>query len=282
VKIGILNDLHVGHDGPDIVWHNRLLFDLAGAVAESAVAALNREGLDAVFVLGDITQAGLPHQVVLAHRLLSRLTVPWFAVPGNHDRLAVASGQFDRVFAGHTLPLYARMGGLGVLCLRESLDGVDLDADICWLGDAQIAQASAAVRADRPPALLVLCHFPLLEEPGWADGHGGKDAGCLADGARLIDELAPLLERRAVILCGHQHWHHVTRGPGWIQCVTASLIEYPMEMRVVTVEGDAVSGRVLTAGDAETAAASLLEARWVEGRDTDRAFSARLTGSAAA
>jgi hypothetical protein len=224
----------------------------------------------------------LPRQTALARDLLSGLAAPWFAVPGNHDRAAVASGEFDRLFGGHTLPPYARLGGLGVACLREDLAGKDLEEDTYQLGDAAIERALAAIRTDRPPALIVVSHFPLLEEPGWAARHGGLDAGWLADGARLVAGLAPLLESRAVILCGHQHWHHVINGPGWVQCVTASLIEYPMQARLVTVEGNRASSRVLAAGDPATAAVSLAEARWVEGREADRAFMARLDDPAAA
>ena len=52
MRIGILNDLHLGHSGEGR-WHNRLLYDRAAEIARSAVAVLNRQSLDLVLVLGD-------------------------------------------------------------------------------------------------------------------------------------------------------------------------------------------------------------------------------------
>ncbi len=278
MKFGVLTDLHLGSAGSDGAWHNRLLFDRAEEIARSAVAELNRQNLDAVFALGDITQSGLPHQVELARGVLLALAAPWFAVPGNHDRAAVASNQFDRAFAGHTLPLFSRLGELGVVCLREDLGGKDLEEDTYRLGGAQIEQALAAVEAERPQALLVLSHFPLLEETAWASQHAGKDAGWLADGAQLVDGLRQRIEGRAAILCGHQHWHHILEGPGWIQCVTASLIEVPMEVRAVAIDVAAglLSTTTIAAASSELVAASLSSAAWVRGREGDRVYSARI------
>ena len=272
MKLGILNDLHLGAPGRTGEWHNRLMFDQAEAIARSAIAVLNRQRPDAVVVLGDITQSGEPAQVGVAREVLASLAVPWYALPGNHDRAALKSGLFDEAFAGHVLPFYSRLGGSGVVCLRESLAGYGLDDDGFQLGQTQIAQVLDAVDADRPEHLIVLCHFPLMGEESWAAEHGGKDAGHLPDGPRLVEELSRRATRPVLILCGHQHWHHISHGRGWVQCVTASLIEYPMEVRLVTIDGQAVDVETFPGGAEQLASASLLSAAWVRGRDEDRAW----------
>ena len=271
MKLGILNDLHLGAPGRTGEWHNRLMFDQAEAIARSAIAVLNHQQPDVVFVLGDIAQSGEPSQIAVAREVLASLAAPWFALPGNHDRAALKSGLFDETFAGHVLPVYSRFGDAGVVCLRESLEGYGLDDDGFQLGQAQIAQALDAVDADSPGQLIVLSHFPLLGEESWAAEHGGKDAGDLPDGPRLVEEMCRRSTRRVLILCGHQHWHHISEGRGWAQCVTASLIEYPMEVRLLTTDEQAVSVETLPCVDEWLALSSLIDAQWVRGREEDRA-----------
>jgi hypothetical protein len=271
MRIGIVNDLHLGHRGEGR-WHNRLLYDRAEEIARSAIAVLNRQSLDLVLVPGDITEAGTEAQLLLARDILGAIEAPWYALPGNHDRAAVRSGQFDGVFAGHLPDLYSRRDDVGLLSLREKLPADGMRAAGYRIGDAVIEQAVARVADDRPPVLLVASHVPLVTEEAHAGGHGGKYAGHYADGLDLLARLESLAPRRSFIFCAHQHWHHILESPHWVQCTNAAMIEYPMEIRVVSVESAAMRISTVAAASREIAARSLDQARWVAGEKRDRDY----------
>ena len=57
MRIGILNDLHLGHTGTGI-WHNRLLFEHAEEAVQETVSLLNEKSLDMAIILGDVTNDG--------------------------------------------------------------------------------------------------------------------------------------------------------------------------------------------------------------------------------
>ena len=72
IRIGIINDLHIGHEGTG-EWHNRLLYDRAEEIARAAVAQLNSQKLDRVIILGDITNDGGESQLSAARAILDEL-----------------------------------------------------------------------------------------------------------------------------------------------------------------------------------------------------------------
>ena len=267
MRFGIISDLHLGGEGQGR-WHNRLLYDHAEEIARAAVAVVNREPLDAVYVLGDLTQAGEQLQLELARSVLSDLAASWFVLPGNHDRAAVRSGLFDSVFREHLPPELALRDGIAIAAVREHSAEPGGGPDRYRLGESRIAALLEGLRRSRPEGFLLLSHQPLVDEAEWAAAHSGKDAGHFGDGRSLLLRAARLAGRTAVF-CGHQHWHHATGEPGWLHCATASLIEYPMEARVVTWEGGRISSGLLPAAPA-LAEASLESSAWVRGQEADR------------
>jgi hypothetical protein len=269
IRIGIINDLHLGHTGEGR-WHNRLLYDHAEEIARAAVAALNRLSLDRVLVLGDITEAGTEEQLLLARDILGKIEAPWLVLPGNHDRVGVHSGQFARVFAGHVPDLYIRWDEIGLLTLREKLPDDGSRPDGYRLGGAVIEEAVARVAEDRPALLLVASHIPLISEVDHPSAHAGKYAVHHADGQELLARLAPLMKQRGFVFCAHQHWHHVSECPRWVQLTNAAMIEYPMELRLATIDGGGLGVSTVPAACREMAARSLDNAPWVVGRECDR------------
>ena len=267
-RFGVLSDLHLGRSMPGR-GHNRLLHDQAETLACLAVAALNRQPLDAVFVLGDLTDDGTPQQVDRARHILSSLIHPWYVVPGDHDRMAVRSGVFDQLLGSQAAPAYFRISdGIGVVSLREDAEAV---TDAFRFDGLSAARSLAALQADTPRTLLVLSHFPLVCQRTWAAVHNGRHAACPPDGPLLLSHLSACVRQRVVVLCGHQHWHHSRDGANWVQCATGSMLEYPMEVRMVTLAGDALYVETLAAGVACQRRDSLDRAKWVAGGPMDRA-----------
>ena len=282
MKIGLLSDLHLGHSGTGC-WHNRLMFEQAETISRACIAQLNAQAPDVVFALGDITAYSQPGQLPLAYEVLSTLSAPWYVLPGNHDRGIVRDGQFDAVFGPHAAPAYLRLGGLGFACLREDVP-MDIHDDVCYPPSETWTQhVLEGIAGDNPQTLLVLSHFPMQSEQAWAEQQHGKEAGQMLNGAALFERIAHSLrpgslasERRILQLCGHEHWHHVTQGHSYVQCVTGSLIEYPLEVRIVTLDEDTL--RITTLGTpveaiaTESLATSEAPAAWVRGRLQDREY----------
>jgi 3',5'-cyclic AMP phosphodiesterase CpdA len=203
MKFGILSDLHLGQTGSS-QWHNRLLFDQAETVVRAAVDVLNGQALDAVFVLGDITQSGEERQLALACDLFDGFTASWFAIPGNHDRPAMRTGTFDRKFAGHLIPDFFLYDGLAIVGLREQVP--DGDPDAYLLESRKVAELLQQVERKRPETLLLFSHMPLTSGAAWAAEHQGKDAGCLEGGEALLNRLGELTGGRVAAFSGHQRF----------------------------------------------------------------------------
>ena len=274
MRIGILGDLHIGGTGEGR-WHNRLLLDQAENIARASVSQLNQQDLDLVVVLGDLTNAGTADTLGVVRDILSSLSVPWYVVPGNHDTPALETGSFNRAFGPHVPAQYCCCGHIGMVFFTQLLPvsgglgdlRVDLDMDRAVMEQMEMHQ---------PAALLVFSHYPLASEGAYALRQNAAYAGHVRNGPDVLRQTARLARGKVVVFCGHLHWHHVKRSSRWVQCSTAAMIEYPMECRLVSVEGDVISVSTLPTASPGAATESLDSSAWVRGRESDRAFDVRL------
>lgn len=269
MRLALFTDLHIGYTG-ESRWHNRKMWTQAPDVALAEVAHINALTPDHVVILGDLTESGELQEVEAAYNILTKLTAPWSVVSGNHDRKAYGSGMLKSVFGNHLLPAYREQDGIGMLFIPElwpqenrqlfKMDWQRLEAEI------------ARIVAAPPRVLVVFAHYPLLSLEAHAAAHDGLYAGHWSDGLELLERLRPTLAGRIVCLCGHQHFHHITQQDGILHCTTASMIEYPMESRLVEVTPSRISIETLLNASPVTAEASLDGVDWVHGTEKDRSF----------
>ena len=154
--------------------------------------------IDAMIVTGDITETGDVESYQLFRQQVRRLPVPYFLIPGNHDRRDPLRQCFEDMA---TIPKSGKINWvhdladlrlIGLDTLIEGQGGGDLDdADLKFL-----AQAIAA--ADTRPILLAMHHPPFASGMVFMDQIGLTDTGPLAD----ILNAAPNEIR---IICGHVH-----------------------------------------------------------------------------
>jgi Icc protein len=195
VLLAQLSDPHVAEAG-------RLIEDRIDTAAHLAAAVehVNRLAPAAVLVTGDLVDSGAPTQYAELRRLLDRLTVPRYLLPGNHDDRETLRAAFPDHLELHGRPwcdYVVDVGPMRLVCLdttRPGEAGGRLEAEqLAWL------EATLAGEADLP-TLVALHH------PPFATGIDHMDAMALdvhdAAGLEAVVGRHRHVER---VLCGHLH-----------------------------------------------------------------------------
>jgi 3',5'-cyclic AMP phosphodiesterase CpdA len=174
-------------------------FDTAPYLAR-AVATLNAlvPRPDIAVVTGDLVDHGEPEEYEQLRHLLTRLSMPVFVIPGNHDareplREAFRGARYLPVagylqYAIEDYPL--RLVALDTLVPGEHV-GMLCTERLGWL------DATLAAQPDRPTVIL-MHHPPFATGITYMDNYGLDNAAGLAE----IVARHPQVER---ILCGHLH-----------------------------------------------------------------------------
>lgn len=275
IRVAQLTDPHVGSTTAN-QWHNRFLSDRPEETLAAAVAAVNALRPDLVVVTGDLADTAAEQELATARAVLDALEAPWIVCRGNHDVTPAGDrAPFDRAF-GDRAPVGVvppHVWPLPEDTLAVTFDAAWAERDGQWrvfLPQAQLAAVLDALDAARPERLLVLCHFPFVRQSEHvrAMAADGRNAGTLWDGEAALAALAA----RAgftLALTGHQHFHHIASDGGWLHVTTASLAEYPAELRLVTLADGLVGVQTAPAAPA-VVAASPPAVTWVRGRPEDR------------
>jgi 3',5'-cyclic AMP phosphodiesterase CpdA len=193
--IGHLSDLHVTEQSDRLCG----VIDTHAATAEAVrhLSSLNPRP-DAVIVTGDLTGHGRADEYAAARLLLDELPVPYFVIPGNHDRREPLLA----AFVGHA---WATDRGVVQYAVEDlpvrlvALDSVDegrdegkLDAERrAWL-DATLTESPGQ------PTIVFLHHPPIRSGIWWMDTAG------LA-GAAELDALLSGHPQVGLVACGHIH-----------------------------------------------------------------------------
>jgi 3',5'-cyclic AMP phosphodiesterase CpdA len=195
VHVAQISDLHI--KPPGSLAYGRV--DTAKAL-QRCVASLNEltPRPDLVVISGDLADTPMAEEYEHLKRLLTRLELPFVAIPGNHDSrqsMRAAFPQSPYAFSSGALNQRVEIGGLDLVLLDSSVAGQphgELDpATLQWL------EAILASAPDRPA--LMFLHHPPFETGIWH-----------MDRQNLLnaDELAPIVKRHPrvqLIAAGHVH-----------------------------------------------------------------------------
>jgi 3',5'-cyclic-AMP phosphodiesterase len=212
--IAQITDLHVAAEGALVVGK----VDSRATLA-TAVARLNElhPRPDLVVITGDLVNGPKPGEYEALGPLLAPLTLPWCAIPGNHDdraglrRLCAgqpwlpADGPFFQYMIDH-LPV--RIIALDTLVPGE-VPGLLCDQRLDWLAD-RLAEAPGQ------PTVLLMHHPPYEIGMGFMDKLRCFGVGRLAE----LVERHPTIER---ILCGHAHRETTLRWHGTLASTVPSI-----------------------------------------------------------
>lgn len=201
--IAQISDPHIKPKGQLAYGH----VDTAGYL-EAAVKHLNELALppEATLVTGDICDFGLPEEYEQARLILDGLQMPWFVVPGNHDRPDTFRAAFgdlgylpDDGFLHYVIDDFpVRMIGLDTT-LEGEAGGAICELRRHWLSHRLNEELNK-------PTLLFMHHPPFLTGIRHMDVQncaGGDDLGALLAAHSQVQ----------MLLCGHVHraisanWH---------------------------------------------------------------------------
>jgi Icc protein len=222
-----IGDLHITETG------QRNHLDLGRIVDEVNRHAEGR--IDFAFLPGDNADDGAPEQFRLVHDEMSRLTVPWHAIPGDHDFKPKSLDNFYRGLSVQKLPYVTEISGCRCIFLdvvSRGAGGPDFRlgaARIVWLR----GQLDTA-RRDGATAVVFMHAYP-------------------ADLGDEADELAMMLDAGPVALVdmGHTHYNELANDGRTIYAATRStgqVEEGDAGFAFVAIDRGVVSWRFKTLG----------------------------------
>lgn len=170
-------------------------------LAERAIRSLLalEQQPDAVIITGDLTDRGDPREYAIARTLFSKLPMPVYLIPGNHDTSASMRAAFPdhpgiEDCVGEKFCFTADIGACRLIALDSHVSGCHHGE----IGAAQLEWLSHTLEQEKRPSLIAIHHPPAKTGIPHMDDIGLKDAADLAKVIAGHDHI----ER---ILCGHVH-----------------------------------------------------------------------------
>lgn len=204
MKIIHLSDLHLGPAGATIFGSR------PDERLDAAVDSILRDHADAAFCLltGDLADSGSPAAYALLARILRRLPMPCYLLPGNHDDRAELCRQFTNL--GRDAAGFVQTAietPVGRFLLLDTLESGRPGGEYCPARRAWLAGQLAA--SGSQPIWLAMHHPPL------AVGIPSMDQYALRDPAAFWSILEPYRQRIRHLFIGHLHrplggsWHGI-------------------------------------------------------------------------
>lgn len=170
-------------------------------LAERAINALMAQTPrpDAVIVTGDLTDKSDPREYAQVRRLLKKLPMPVYVIPGNHDGSADMARELTEFAPGNVgldgkLHYVAEVGKLRLIALDTHVPGKPHGE----IGTLQLEWLAAELAASDKPTVVALHHPPI------PTGFAHMDRIGLVDAAALAEVLRPHAHVERII-CGHVH-----------------------------------------------------------------------------
>jgi Icc protein len=154
---------------------------------------------DCVLVTGDLTDCGLEEEYGIVRELFSRLPMPVYAVPGNHDRREPFRSAFrERGYLPETgfLNFVVTCGPVRIVGL-DSLVAGESHGELAAETIVFLEQALAA--APGAPTVVMLHH------PPFDTGVGHMDKARLFSGTSELERAVSANAQVQRVLCGHVH-----------------------------------------------------------------------------
>jgi len=230
VRLGLATDLHLTPEPRTGHWNFDVRYDRALDRLAAALAWFGEREVDAVLILGDLTEEG---DLASLHRALDALRAGTpadaYVLGGNHD------GPLLDALRDAVAPPVA------VLDELTGADGVLLLGRHCVeVGDFRFCLPLGELPGGDAP-LVLATHFPVVSREAVVRAQELNYAGDLVDAA----EAAQTLHDRpgpTVVLCGHLHVDDAYTDGTLLQVVTPPVVEGPGTAAIVEITTDSDGG----------------------------------------
>ncbi|MGE3798836.1 MAG: metallophosphoesterase [Thermomicrobiales bacterium] len=230
--LGVIAEIHFAPDDTAPVrWHNVVHLDRTRELLDRAIEYFCDQRLDALVLLGDLSNAADPESLRYVRDRVASLNVPVLVVPGNHDIDAHPLSR-DR-FRDHLSADQFAVAPASMTLTHE------VDATLVEIQrDAQTGRlASSRLSWNAGPAKslhAVFTHFPLKDmEPELTDADL-KHAGDLSDRESLWSQLLQA-ESPVVVVHGHLHVRAASTEGRLLHLSCGALVEPPHEVSVLRI-----------------------------------------------
>lgn len=229
MRLGILSDLHLVEDTDRRgAWQNP--YDFAGVEdrCERALELFDRRGVDAVVLVGDLSEDAELRMLRRALRLAAS-GAPTFVVAGNHDGV----GRLSRALQAE--PRAGRLIGVR----GRTIEGVRL------AGLPVTRRARHRWGSVRRPAVdewgrgvtVFASHFPVLPRERALREAGLRHPGDLVD-REAVERALGRRRHPTVALSGHLHVRDSAVKGSVLQLIFGAVVEPPFEATLLTVDRD--------------------------------------------
>ncbi|WP_152040441.1 metallophosphoesterase family protein [Salinigranum salinum] len=197
----------------------------------TAVSIADDLTVDAFVLLGDLTRDGRESEYAVADEVLSGLSVPLVAVPGNHDvpkkwddYVAPAAAEFGSRYGIGPYPFHVRVGGVDLLCV----DTASADGRLTHTHEGELSAATldwlrrTVERVDTP---VVVAHHTLFHPRDHVGPFPDGDFYQLRNAGALREILAA--HGGVLALSGHLHLPTTTARDGVREVVAPSTCSFP-------------------------------------------------------
>lgn len=225
----------------------------------SAFEDIAGRNADAVLCVGDLTKDGEPRNFDAFDALLDTISVPFYAVPGNHDvpkesdaEANLSLSAFEDTYTPGSLPFHERVGGVSVIGLNsagsstrltETGSGELTRESLDWLDETL---ADPEPRVD-PASTVVLTHhnLPAMMDQIRSHRDAVEPEMDFPGGLRNGDELVELLSDHGVrlLLTGHFHIPSAARQGDLREIMAPTTCSFPQAYLLVDVGPDGTTVR---------------------------------------
>lgn len=213
--IAQITDLHVRPPGKPAYRVSETNMMVERAV--DALMALRRRP-DVVLVTGDMTDCGLPEEYRELRHILTRLAIPTYMVPGNHDRRE----GFREAFPDHPAmegdPAFVQFVIDDQPVRFIGLDTVVPGASEGALCERRLGFLEDALDRDTTRPTIIFMHHPPFD-----CGYRHMDRIRLVEGAERLAAIVARYRNVERILCGHHHRPVHTRFAGTVASIAPSV-----------------------------------------------------------
>ena len=258
-RIGLCSDTHYWRGGTNkaTATGGLQLQEHSQQLQASLLSELEASDVDLVIHLGDLTCGGgsfdMPHNEFLqslieTHAGFSNLSMPTYALPGNHDCLP--GGRDWALFEG----LWGLEPGLGqtidtpqarLILLNaqgHSQDQIDPnlphDPVYGWVNELEMARLEADLASSDGRPVFVFIHQLLLPWGGsqpWKDFYGVKNATDVRSILQKYSDVRGVFQGHAHRLDVQTIWHNMNP---CTYIVTPSIVEFPISWLLLTLTDD--------------------------------------------